>query len=763
MRRFVVMVVVAATLTLPGMARGVESGNIAAAAGGYAGGWGLSSDLGSLGGSSTCCGLDPSPLPVQGVDSVTAVAAGQSHSLALRSDGTVWAWGDDSSDQLGNGKTSGRSVHPSRVPGLDHVTALAAGSTYSLARRSDGTVRAWGSNTFGNLGDGTTTTRAGPVQVSALTGITKIAAANALSVALRSDGTVWDWGFNDSGQLGNGTRHDSAVPVQVQGLNGMVAIAAAGEHALAVGSNGAVWIWGDLSNGTGPYTLTPKVVSGLTNVIAVASAGNTDLALKADGTVWRWIGDGTGGTDHTPAQVAGVSSIAAIAASGGHELALGKNGNVWGWGANLQGQAGSGRATPSGCQCVPNPVQVPRVLGATAIAAGLYDSLVVTAAPIVPQKPPAPHLCVHPAKGALVTGDSFSALLTGRTGRVFAIDRGSYDQSTGFQDCGGAVIALTAGGRVQWTASVHLAGDAVLDETAGRLFVVSIGSSKTKTPSAIIVFDIQKGHRLKSISIGYPPSQEPIALAVDERTYRLFVVTGHTVRMIAATRGVVLRTEQIPTAATAAVVDQRAGRVHVIGSSVTTLDSGTGDVVWAEPLPAGSLAPGLSDVGVDKLTGRLYVCVSGEVGPHPTSSAHGTVSMFDARTGHVLHTYDLGPYVALTNVLVDEPARRVLITEETNTSTSTEVRDAQTGALLRRLSIVVTAASVDPQSGWIYALTDLRQANGIGILNPFGWRTVRTVKIGKAISFVLRDRPARRVFVIDVRGDRDMEIRSFAA
>jgi Regulator of chromosome condensation (RCC1) repeat len=761
MRRVITVAVLGGALALPSMVRGVGADDVSAATTGFVGGWGINvnGELGPLGGRYTCCGIDPSPIPVQGVDSAIAVAAGDAHSLALRSDDTVWAWGDDTSGQLGNGKTSGSAARPAKVAGLDHVFAIAAGSNYSLAAKFDGTVWGWGGNTYGNLGDGSTTPRSIPVQVSGLTGVTKIAAASALSVALKSDGTVWAWGFNDSGQLGNGTRMDSHVPVQVQGLSGMVAISSAGEHALAVGSNGAVWIWGDLSNGTGPYTLTPKVVSGLTNVVAVASAGTEDLALKADGSVWRWIGDGTGGADHVPSQVSGLSGIAAIAASGGHMLALGKDGKVWGWGANRQGQAGSGKATLTGCRCVPKPVQVPRVQGAKAIATGTYHSLAVTAAPIVPQKPPAPKICLRVVRGALLTGDSLSSLKVSRVpsgrGRVFAIDDGSYDPSTGYQDCSGAVTAIGAAGRVQWTAPVRLLGDAVVDDAAGRVFVVSLGDQRTNTPSSVIMIDMRTGKKLKSIPVG----QGPVALGVDERTYRLFAVTGRTVRMIAVTRGAVLRTEQLPTTSSAVTVDQRAGRVYLVGALVTTLDSGTGDVVWAEQAPAGAL----SGVGVDEQTGRLFVTLSGDATSHPISSAHGTVDMFDARTGRLLHRFDMGAYVALANLVVDEPAKRVLITEETTTSSRTEVRDASTGTLLRLLPMIVRGASVDPRSGWIYCLTSARQTNVVSILNPNGWRTVRTVKIGTEIAFILRDRPAGRVFLIDVRGNRNTAVRSFIA
>ena len=97
--------------------------------------------------------------------------------------------------------------------------------------------------------------------------------------------------------------------------------------------------------------------------------------------------------------------------------------------------------------------------------------------------------------------------------------------------------------------------------------------------------------------------------------------------------------------------------MYVIGALVTTLDGGTGEVVWAEPIPSGTPS---------------------EVGPHPTSSAHGTVTMFDARTGRALRRFDMGAYVALANVTVDQPARVLLMTEITYPSTTTEVRDAQT-------------------------------------------------------------------------------------
>jgi hypothetical protein len=214
---------------------------------------------------------------VTGLTGVTQVAAGTFHSLAVRSDGTVWAWGANNGGQLGDGTTTNRSV-PVQVTGLTGVTQVAAGTFHSLAVRSDGTVWAWGNNLHGQLGDGTTTNRSVPVQVTGLSGVTQVAAGWGQSLAVKSDGTVWAWGYNLQGELGDGTTTDSPVPVPVAGLSGVVQVAATG--------------------GIG---------------------GGESLAVKSDGTVWAWgihIGS-------VPVQVAGLSGVTQLAAGvGGHILAL---------------------------------------------------------------------------------------------------------------------------------------------------------------------------------------------------------------------------------------------------------------------------------------------------------------------------------------------------------------------------------------------------------------------------------------------------------
>ena len=180
---------------------------------------------------------------------VLQMAAGFSHTLALKEDGTVWAWGKNEYGQCGNGTTSSTSLL-TQVVGLTNVVYISAAYDYSLALKSDGTVWAWGYNCNGQLGDGSTTDRTTPVQVSGLTGITAIAGGSFHSLALKSDGTVWAWGNNVMGQLGNSSfLFSKTTPGQVSGLTGITAIAGGSLHSLALKSDGTVWAWGYNSNG----------------------------------------------------------------------------------------------------------------------------------------------------------------------------------------------------------------------------------------------------------------------------------------------------------------------------------------------------------------------------------------------------------------------------------------------------------------------------------------------------------------------------------
>jgi alpha-tubulin suppressor-like RCC1 family protein len=336
-------------------------------------GWGWNT-YGQLGDAGAAGGMVTAPVQAQGLSGVAAVAAGNEHTLALKADGSVWAFGHNDHGQLGDGGTTDRKA-PIQVGGLAAASAIAAGWHHSLALQADGTVRAWGDNSYGQLGDGTTTQRASPVPVSGLAGVTAIAAGGDQSLALKSDGSVWYWG----GLSGT-------TPLRMPGLAGIVAIAAGKGFALALGGDGMLWGWGDNSYGQlgdslaiGGYSAAPLQVMTLDGVLSLRAGGSHAAVLKQDGTVWSWGLDGNGQlgdgilTDYcVPRTIAGIADATAIAAGGySHALILGQDGSVWAIGTTrLAGSTGNALDTTS-------PVQVDGVAAASAIAAGANHSLVL--------------------------------------------------------------------------------------------------------------------------------------------------------------------------------------------------------------------------------------------------------------------------------------------------------------------------------------------------------------------------------------------------
>jgi probable HAF family extracellular repeat protein len=386
--------------------------------------WGLD-DLGQLGIGTTID--SNVPVQVTGLNDVMAIAGGSGLSMALKLDGTVWSWGDNALGQLGIGTNTGPqtcaiggssracSMAPVQVSGLRGAVAIAAGGYgHSIALESDGTVWAWGYNIFGQLGDGTNTgpqtciignssyaCSMTPVRVIGLSGVAAISAGFYHSMALKLDGTVWTWGLNSFGQLGNGTNTNSNVPVQVSGLSNIVAIAGDAYHSMALKSDGTVWAWGDnefgqLGNGTIINSNIPVQVSGLSGVVAIATGGfGHSMALKSDGTVWTWgdnefgqLGNGTITNSNIPVQVTGLSNVAAIAEGFYHSLALKSDGTVRTWGYNASGQLGNGSNLPLYSSL---PLQVSGLSNATAVAGGDGHSIAIAApvgvfsfSPVVP-------------------------------------------------------------------------------------------------------------------------------------------------------------------------------------------------------------------------------------------------------------------------------------------------------------------------------------------------------------------------------------------
>ncbi len=341
---------------------------------------GTSSASETCGAGDTLLPCSRTPLQVGGLSGVVTVAAGDRHALALTRDGTVWAWGYNPFGQLG--ATSQEtcalantdlpcSRTPLQVVGLSGVTAVGAGSRHSLAVQSDGTVWAWGLNSSGQLGTASNDTCSGapcsatPIQVPGLSGGTALAAGHNYSLAVTSDGAVWGWGRNDAGQLGTGATADASTPVQVAGLTGVTDVAAGQDHSLALKNDGTVWAWGsnefgDLGTGSTNGARTPVLVAGLSGVVAVAAGEDHSLAVKADGSVWAWglnnvgqlgttsrdtCGASTAVCSTTPQVVSGVGRGSAVAVGGRHSLAVANSGAP-----ALPASGGGGRATERGSQ-----------------------------------------------------------------------------------------------------------------------------------------------------------------------------------------------------------------------------------------------------------------------------------------------------------------------------------------------------------------------------------------------------------------------------
>jgi alpha-tubulin suppressor-like RCC1 family protein len=317
------------------------------------------------------------PGNVSYLNSVQAIMGGEVHNVALKADGTVWSWGYNAFGQLGNGTTNDAwlpvQTGLGASPPLTNVIKLGGRPYFTLAVKSDGTVWAWGMNRYGQMGNGTVNPLPGPQVIvpglvsnswpgGAINSPMQVTCGYQFSAALLTNGTVWTWGGGSHGELGDGPIITNYVPVRVPGLTNITAISAGWFHILALKSDGTVWDWGnnangELGDGTTINRSNAVQVLNVSNIVVVSGGDGHSSALAADGTVWKWglndLGELGNGTTNAvanpfPAKILtdkfgnGFSNLVLVSARDYHNIAVKADGSVWMWGANDQGQCGDG-------------------------------------------------------------------------------------------------------------------------------------------------------------------------------------------------------------------------------------------------------------------------------------------------------------------------------------------------------------------------------------------------------------------------------------
>ena len=326
---------------------------------------------------------------------------GGTHTLATKTDGTLWAWGENLSGQLGLANTTARSS-PVQVGALTTWSKVCCGLYNTAAIKTDGTLWTWGNNRGGQLGIGNIVYKSSPVQVGALTTWSKVSCGKAVTAAIKTDGTLWTWGDNNYGQLGLGNTTNRSSPVQVGTLTTWSKVHATGCHILAIKTDGTLWSWGanvygQLGHGNFTNLSSPVQVGVLTTWSKISGAGGVYLsyynyiqgnsaAITTGGTLWTWGYCGTYGIlgrNNTqgaskPTQVGALTTWSKINLSGGGSqnagpqmvrpcaAAIKTDGTLWTWGDNNQGTLGRGNViTP-----IRSPVQVGTATDWTSVSCG---------------------------------------------------------------------------------------------------------------------------------------------------------------------------------------------------------------------------------------------------------------------------------------------------------------------------------------------------------------------------------------------------------
>ena len=274
------------------------------------------------------------------------ISAGESHATAIKQDDTLWAWGLNTYGRLGDGTTTQRNS-PAKI--MDGAKEVSAGNTYTAAIKADRSLWTWGYNYYGQLGDGTTAQKTSPIKIMEY--VLDISCGESHTVAIKTDNTLWAWGINNYGQLGDGTTTNKSAPKKI--MDDVKQVSCGINHTAAVKTDGSLWAWGlnsygRLGDGTATQRTAPVKI--MDNVAAVACGEAHTIALKTDGSLWAWglntygrLGDGTTTQRNSPVKI--MDNVARISAGNLHTAAIKTDGSLWAWGYNNYGQLGDNTLT----------------------------------------------------------------------------------------------------------------------------------------------------------------------------------------------------------------------------------------------------------------------------------------------------------------------------------------------------------------------------------------------------------------------------------
>lgn len=311
---------------------------------------------------------------------VFSIAAGGDHSCAVLEDRTVRCWGSNAQGQLGNGDTNDSSV-PVKVVGVSGASQVVAGAAHSCALIGAGRVDCWGVSTSGQLGNGSYESSSIASEVSGVGSAIQIASTSLHTCALLRGGTVKCWGYNMEGELGDGTVSNANTPVTVQGITDATQIAAGHNHSCALLSGGTVKCWGSnmygqLGDGSLADALAPVQVTSLTAATAIASGAGHTCALVEGGSLHCWgynlfgqVGDGSRQQRMEPVAVQGLDAVTQVSGGGVHTCALNASGRSYCWGFGMYGQLGNDSSADALA-----PVEVSGLTGANQISGGSAHS-----------------------------------------------------------------------------------------------------------------------------------------------------------------------------------------------------------------------------------------------------------------------------------------------------------------------------------------------------------------------------------------------------